>query len=108
MFVHAVYFWLKDDLSEAQRERFREGVHALTTIESVRDAYIGVPASTSRHVVDRSYSQSLVLIFADPEGQEAYQQHPTHERFRQECGTFWRKVVVYDSTAEQVRRTQAT
>lgn len=97
MFVHSVYFWLRDDLTAAERAEFVDGVHSLATIESVRHGYVGVPADTERAIIDRSYSYALVAVFDDVEGQDAYQVHPVHDRFRERCAPFWQRVVIYDS-----------
>jgi hypothetical protein len=100
MFIHAVYFSLRDDLTPAERDRFAAGLRSLRGIEGVRHAYIGVPASTDRPVIDRSYSNSLVLVFRDQAAHDAYQVHPEHDRFREECGGFWTKVRIFDSVTE--------
>ena len=97
MFVHAVYFWLKDDLTPPQTAAFLAGARSLTTIASVRQAHLGVPAPTDRPVIDRSYSHALVVIFETQEDHDRYQTDPIHDRFRDECGTFWKKVLIYDS-----------
>jgi hypothetical protein len=99
MFVHAVYFWLKEGLTEEQLEQFREGIHSLTSIESVQHGYVGVPANTDREIIDRSYSYALVVIFADEQGHDDYQVHPTHDRFRDTCAPFWNRVQIYDSVS---------
>src|SRR3977135_3627674 len=65
MFIHAVYFWLRPDLKTAERERFAAGLRSLRSIEGVKHGYIGVPAPTDRPVIERGYSNSLVLVFAD-------------------------------------------
>ncbi len=103
MFVHAVYFWLRPDLTPAQRAHFAAGVRSLCAIESVDKSYIGVPASTDRPVIERGYSQSLVLVFADAAAHDAYQVHPVHERFRVECGGLWTSVRIFDSVSEDSR-----
>ena len=55
MLSHIVVFWLKDDLSDAQRSAFREGLESLKAIESARNIYIGTPANTGdRPVIDKS------------------------------------------------------
>jgi hypothetical protein len=100
MFVHAVYFWLRDDLTEAEKDAFRKGVNALATIESVEHCYVGVPADTDRPVIDRSYSYALVVVFADQEGHDLYQAHPVHDRFRVDCAPYWERVLIYDSVDE--------
>ena len=70
MFVHAVYFWLKSDLTKQQIATFREGLTSLTTITTVRNAHIGVPAPTNRPIIERGYSYALVVQFDDEAGQE--------------------------------------
>ena len=100
MFVHAVYFWLRDDLTGAEMMEFVEGVSSLRAIDSVKHGWVGVPAATDRPVIERSYSHALILVFADRGAHDAYQVHPVHDRFRQNCSTFWRKVVIYDSEAD--------
>jgi hypothetical protein len=96
MFVHSVYFWLKDDLTSEQLETFKHGLRSLTTIESVKQSYIGVPAPTDRAVIDRSYSYGLIVVFDDQAGHDAYQEHETHDQFRRTCSPFWSKVLIYD------------
>jgi Stress responsive A/B Barrel Domain len=97
MFVHAVYFWLREDLTAQERATFEELVHSLATIEDVHDAFIGRPAGTDRPVIDRSYSWAEILVFTDRAAHDRYQAHPTHTRFVERCGTFWTKVLIYDS-----------
>jgi hypothetical protein len=97
MFVHAVYFWLREDLTLAEQSSFAAGLRSLRWIEGVEHGYIGVPAQTDRSVIERGYSRSLVLIFADQAAHDAYQVHPVHDRFREECGGFWAAVRIYDS-----------
>ena len=97
MFVHSVYFWLNDDLSAERKAKFIEGIRSLTTIDCVREGFIGVPAATNREIIDASYSYALVLSFADAAAQDAYQVHPTHDAFRENCGGSWRKIVIYDA-----------
>jgi hypothetical protein len=103
MFVHAVYFWLRDDLTSRERGQFAAGLRALRAIEGVEHGYIGVPAPTDRPVIERGYARSLVLVFADQQAHDAYQVHPVHDQFRAECGGYWTTVRIYDSvTADNV------
>jgi hypothetical protein len=97
MFVHAVYFWLREGLTPAEREHFVAGLRSLRGIDGVIQGYMGVPAPTDRPVIDRSYSWSLVLIFANEADHDAYQIDPVHDTFRAECGTYWTTVRIYDS-----------
>jgi hypothetical protein len=63
----------------------------------------GVPASTDRPVIDRSYSYGLVLKFNDLAGHDAYQIDPVHEEFLENCGHLWVRVQVYDFVAPSPR-----
>ena len=97
MFVHSVYFWLRDDLSPTAKTTFIEGIRSLGRIETVEQSFIGVPAGTSREIIDQSYSYALVLGFADQAAHDAYQVHPVHDVFREQCGGSWNKIVIYDA-----------
>jgi hypothetical protein len=98
MIRHAVYFWLNDPGSFADRDRLLAGLRALDAIPQIRGIELGVPADTGhRDVVDASWSVSSLVLF-DTEADEAiYQDHPLHQRFIAECGDTWSKVVVYDT-----------
>jgi hypothetical protein len=97
-FVHAVYFWLRPDLSAEQQAAFVRGLQSLRGIETVQHGWIGVPAATDRPIIERSYSYALTLVFANDAAQEAYQVDPVHERFREEFGQgYWERVLIYDS-----------
>jgi len=99
MFVHSVYFWLRDDLSPAARAKFVDGIRSLTTIDVVQMGFIGTPAATNREIIDTTYSYALVLSFADAAAQDAYQVHPVHDAFRENCGGSWNKIVIYDAVS---------
>jgi hypothetical protein len=97
MFVHAVYFWLKPGLTPAQTGQFEELARAMSKIPTVRHLWLGKPAATDRPVIDRSYSYALTVVFDDAAAEDAYQKHPIHDTFREKCGSFWTKVLIYDS-----------
>jgi hypothetical protein len=100
MFVHTVYFWLKDELTNEEKSQFLKGLNSLTAIETVHQGYVGVPASTDREIIDRSYSYALTLVFPDKAAHDAYQIHPIHDKFRDSCSRFWKRVQIYDSVGE--------
>lgn len=97
MFIHHVFFWLKNPSSETDRSQFLEGLRSLTDIETIKTAHIGVPANTDRPVIDKSYAYSLLLSFDDKEKHDIYQDHSIHHKFVQGCSSLWEKVLVYDS-----------
>ena len=101
MFVHAVYFWLRSDLTVAERAHFVSGLHSLRDIEHVHVGYVGQPAATDRPIIERGYSYALVLVFTDEAAHDEYQRHTVHERFRETCGSYWHQVRIFDSVSEE-------
>ena len=97
MFVHHVYFWLKNPRSEDDHAKLIEGLKKLSKVNTIKKFYIGIPAATNRDVIERSYSISWLLFFDDPSAQDSYQTDPIHLKFVEECSSLWNKVVVYDS-----------
>jgi hypothetical protein len=96
MLVHAVFFWLKPDLTADQRARFVTGVNSLLSISSVVHGSVGTPASTDRPVIDRTYSYGLLTVFKDLEGHDTYQVDPIHLAFISACKDYWTRVQIYD------------
>lgn len=97
MFIHSVYFWLKPELTDEQRSKFWELARSLTTIKSLKHGFVGTPAATDRPIIDRSYTCALITIFEDEAGHDAYQVDPVHDKFRDECASFWSKILIYDA-----------
>ncbi len=97
LFVHHVYFWLKNPDSLEDREKLIEGLNTLLTIPGYKLAHIGTPANTSRPVIDRSYAISWLLLFNTGEEEAVYQTHPIHQQFIEDYSHLWEKVIVYDS-----------
>lgn len=97
MFVHHVFFWLHENLSEEDVDKFEKGVKTLLTIDCMKAGDVGKPASTNRPVIDNSYSYSLLTIFDDLQAHDKYQEHPTHLKFIEDCKHLWSRVLIYDS-----------
>jgi hypothetical protein len=96
-FVHIVNFWLRKDLSKEERQQFEAGVRSLGTISTLDFFHLGVPASTNREVIDRSYDYCLICIFKNKADHDVYQVDPVHDKFRETCSPLWDKVLIYDS-----------
>lgn len=95
--IHNVYFWLKEDISETEREQFLSAMRSLEDISTVKRMFIGVPAETeNRDVVDNSFDYSLQLWFDDQAGQDAYQVDPIHLKVVA-LKDLWTKVQVKDN-----------
>lgn len=97
LFVHHVYFWLKNPNSEADKAKLIEGLEELSKVSEIKMAHIGVPASTNRSVIEKSYAVSWLLFFDNLEKEEVYQKHPVHLKFIENYSHLWERVIVYDS-----------
>jgi hypothetical protein len=100
VFVHQVYFWLKDPNSAADRAALRAGLEKLRAIPVITFSHIGTAAPTRREVIDSSYDFSLLCFFKDGADQDVYQTHPIHLEFVDTCKHLWKRVVVYDAIGE--------
>ena len=99
IFIHHVYFWLKNPLSIEDRDSLVEGLKKLSSVTTIKNFHIGIPAATSREVIDSSYTISWLLLFNNKNDQDSYQTDPVHLKFVEDCKHLWRKVVVYDTIA---------
>ena len=99
MLVHTVVFWLRKDLTPAQRETFRtEGLESLRAIASVSELHVGTPAPIPpRPVVDATYTYAITAIFKDVAAHDAYQVDPVHKAFVARFKTDWERVQIYDA-----------
>lgn len=97
MFVHHVYFWLKNSGSKEDKAKLLEGLQTLSKVKSIKMFHIGQPADTNREVIDRSYAVSWLLIFENKAAQDSYQVDPIHLDFVKNYSHLWERVVVYDS-----------
>lgn len=100
--IHSVYFWLKPDLSEADRQLFASELALVTKISYLDKAYIGRPAAVeARPVCDLSFDWNLIVHFKTLEDHEFYQKGcKDHQRFVETCKHLWTKVIIYDMTPE--------
>jgi hypothetical protein len=97
LFIHHVFFWLKQPVTQEMRTKFEGELKKLITVETIVDYHLGVPAPTGRDVIDNTYSYSLLTVFKNKADQDVYQTHPTHLKFIEECQDLWERVVVYDT-----------
>jgi hypothetical protein len=98
MLIHAVYFWLRPDLTDAQRAEFRRGVESLAAIPHVTQVHVGTPAAVpDRPVVDQTFDVALVVVCRDVDAHNAYQTDPVHLAFVARFQSYWTRVQIYDS-----------
>ena len=97
VFIHHVFFWLKEPADTRQVTRFEDALKELMTIDSIKYHHLGKPADTRREVIDSSYQYSLLAIFNDKPAHDIYQVHPVHDTFRIVANELCSKIIVYDS-----------
>lgn len=98
MFVHHVFFYLKNPSSSDDLQLLISELEKLSKVITIKMFHIGKPAGTNRDVIERSYSVSWLLLFDDAEAEASYQVDPIHLNFVETCKHLWEKVTVYDST----------
>ena len=98
MLAHNVFFWLKPDLTDAQRAEFVAALEALRAIPHLDTFLLGTPAGVAdRPVVDKSFDYSVTCLFKDMESHNAYQSHPLHVAFLEQGKPKWIRSQVYDA-----------
>ena len=99
MLVHTVLFWLKPELSDAQRATFIAEINSLSAIDCAEAVYIGSPCAEipNRPVQEVTYDFALTVIFKDVAAHDIYQQHPSHKAFLATCAPLWRQVRIVDA-----------
>jgi len=97
IFVHHVYFWLKNTGNKEDTDKLVAGLRKLSAVKTIKQFHIGKPADTNRDVIDHSYAVSWLAFFDNGADQGSYQTDPIHLKFVEECSALWQRVVVYDS-----------
>ena len=99
MLVHSVYFWLKPELTLAQRAEFLTALSTLKDVPRVKAFYLGRPAPIPpRPVVDLTFDFSITCVFEDVDGHNAYQVDSTHQAFVTIGKPLWSRVQIYDAS----------
>lgn len=97
VFVHHVFFWLKEPKNTTARADFEKGIRELVKVPQIQNFHISTPVESSREVVDDSFTYSYLAFFKNSDDQTIYQTHPIHLKFIEDCQHLWEKVIVYDS-----------
>lgn len=96
-FIHTVFFWMNDSLTEDQMISFETAMANLLNIESIYKGYYGPPAMTPREVVDNSYDFAFVVHFKSKEDHDLYQQDSLHLKLIADYKTYWDSIKIYDN-----------
>ena len=97
VFVHHVFFWLKEPKNAEALKEFEKGIEALVKVPQIQSYHIGTPVESPREVVDDSFTYSYIAFFKNGADQDIYQTHPIHLKFVEDCQHLWEKVIVYDA-----------
>lgn len=96
--AHIVFFTLSEPTDE-NRTRLVEACKKYLD-KHAGVIYFGVGVNAPEYngeVNDRDYDVALHLVFKSAQDQDAYQTHPRHVKFVEECQGLWKKVRVFDS-----------
>jgi len=97
VFIHHVYFWLKNPGNTEDEKKLAEGLRKLSAVKTIKQFHIGKPADTNRDVIERTYAYSWLALFDNGADQASYQTDPIHLKFVEDYSHLWEKVIVYDS-----------
>ncbi len=97
LFIHHVFFYLKEPNNAQHEALLLEGLHKLAKVPSIQYVHIGKPAVTNRSEIVKDYTVSWMCFFKNIIEEEIYQTDPIHVDFIKEYGHLWEKMVVYDS-----------
>jgi hypothetical protein len=97
LFIHHVFFSLKNPNSIEDSKMLKEGLQLLSTCPQIHSFHIGKPAGTDREVIIKDYSFSWLATFANGQDEAAYQSEPIHHLFIQKYSHLWSSVRVFDS-----------
>ena len=95
MFLHNVTYWLRPDLTPAEKEIFFAGIADLMKLRSVKQAWFGPRAGDDPHA-DQTFDYCLVLDLRDAAGHDDFQIDPEHQRIRDTIGGSWSRLLIYD------------
>jgi len=99
-FIHTVFFWLKEEVTEDQKQAFEKGMEDLGECPTILKWHYGKPAATDRDVIDNTYNYAWIVHFKNAADQETYQDEPIHHLFVERYSALWAKVQVYDSVLQ--------
>lgn len=99
-FVHTVFFWLNDSVTNSDKENFEAGMEELGKVPVIVKYDYGKPAGIERDVVDSSYDYAWIVYFKNAADHDVYQDHPFHLTFIENYRHLWKQVKVYDTMIE--------
>jgi len=98
--VHTVYFDLKEDLTEAEKDTFYQEIETLHKIPVVKGLVYGDFADLKDKRAMSEYELVMQMHFTNEKEFQEYQAHPLHLALKKTCGAFLsRPPVTHDFTS---------
>jgi hypothetical protein len=93
MVWHMVWFKLKDETTEEQKQALMAGLRALPSqIECIDQLAVGEDFSGR----SQGYHIGLIVAFPSRAGLEEYGPHPFHQQFVETNKQYWSDVIAFD------------
>jgi len=86
--VHEIFFNIKDDLTQAQREEFHQKISNLKNIPVVHNLIIGEFKDLNDPRALSDYEIKMSMEFKNEKEYAEYQAHPIHLKSKEETGKF--------------------
>ncbi len=100
--VHAVFFQLKDNLTDKEIQTFMDAIKSLEKIAQTIDLKTGKLADTGDPRLAKDYNAALIMGFENQEALAIYEKDTFHAQVRKDVGKFLAKApVVYDFWLEK-------
>lgn len=95
-FIHTVYFWFKEEVTDTQIKEFAKASMTLEEIDGVYKVYDGTPAATDRPNLEKNYDYALVVLMKDLATHDAYQKDSIHLNLLASYSNMFERVLVTD------------
>ncbi len=79
--THVVMVWLKQDISNEQRDLIMSSAQQLVDIPGVTHVRSGLPIASERSIVDDSFSFGITINLTSAAHINTYLQHPLHVNY---------------------------
>jgi hypothetical protein len=94
--THIVLVWLDKSLSQEQITKIIDNTKQLSKINYVKSMKVGRAISSTRKIVDDSFTFGIVMKFADIESMNKYLVDDNHVNYVKQLKPMIKKLLVYD------------
>lgn len=94
---HNVYFYLKEDVTDEQKQKFEAALKELMNIPQIHKYEMGIPGLGAEDSEDQQFAYSFFTWFKTMEDYNGYAEHPDHLAFIDAYSDLWADIKVYDT-----------